>query len=61
MKKNYFVAIIMLVISTSAFAAYAQPYQGKRATGICRDGTYTHAMHKSGACSSHHGVKSWYG
>ena len=29
------------------------------ATGQCRDGTYTHAVHHSGACSSHGGVAKW--
>ena len=29
------------------------------ATGQCKDGTYTHATHHSGACSSHGGVTKW--
>ena len=29
------------------------------ATGQCKDGTYTHATHHSGACSSHGGVAKW--
>ena len=32
----------------------------KGATGQCRDGTYTSAKTKSGACSKHGGVKAWY-
>src|SRR5271165_2553400 len=30
-------------------------------TGACKDGTYTTAASKRGACSGHGGVKDWYG
>ncbi len=30
-------------------------------TGMCKDGSYTSAASKSGACSGHDGVKKWYG
>lgn len=30
------------------------------ATAVCNDGTYSHSAHRSGTCSHHGGVKSWY-
>jgi hypothetical protein len=32
----------------------------KGATGLCRDGTYTRATTRSGACSKHAGVQKWF-
>jgi hypothetical protein len=33
----------------------------KDATALCVDGTYSKAQSQQGACSSHGGVKTWYG
>ena len=33
----------------------------KDATALCADGTYSKAQSQQGACSSHGGVKTWYG
>ena len=39
--------------------SFAQAPAGS--TGECKDGTYTSAESKRGACSAHGGVKDWYG
>lgn len=46
-----------------SFHAFAQAPAGAPAgsTGTCKDGTYTTNATKSGACSGHKGVASWYG
>ena len=41
-------------------AAQAQPAKPANATAQCKDGTYSTAKTKSGACSNHGGVGTWY-
>ena len=50
-------AIVGLALTISA-ASNAQAPAGS--TGECKDGTYTNASSKRGACASHGGVKDWY-
>lgn len=50
-------AVLVASLAVSTFA-YAQAPSGS--TGECKDGTYTTADKKSGACSGHGGVKAWY-
>ena len=50
-------AVVLSVFSVGIAVAKAPP----GATGECKDGSYTEAKSREGACSSHGGVKSWMG
>jgi hypothetical protein len=49
--------IPLAVLLAASMGAWAKAPAG--ATGECKDGTYTEAAQKEGACSSHGGVKKW--
>jgi len=51
------IGVAVLLVGPADLSAQTKP---KDATGKCKDGTYTTATTKSGACSSHGGVETWY-
>jgi hypothetical protein len=56
----------LISLSASVFIATASFAQAPATapagtTGLCNDGSYSSAATKKGACSSHQGVKEWYG
>jgi hypothetical protein len=54
-------AIRLMAVVTGILAAQAAMAQAPAgATGQCKDGTYSTAASKQGACRGHQGVKEWY-
>ena len=54
-------AIRLMAVATGLLAAQVAAAQAPAgSTGQCKDGTYTSAASKQGACRGHQGVKEWY-
>src|SRR5258708_39303521 len=55
------IAVRLMVVVAGLLAAQVAVAQAPAgSTGLCKDGTYTTAASKQGACRGHQGVKEWY-
>jgi len=57
--QSSFPILALATILFTAPVAFAQAAPPAGATGLCKDGTYTTAASKSGACHGHQGIKEW--
>jgi hypothetical protein len=55
-----FLAVAAGLLGTQLAVAQATATPPAGSTGMCKDGTYSTAASKQGACRGHQGVKEWY-
>lgn len=58
---NRFVLLAATAVIGNATWAQAPANAPGGSTALCNDGTYWSGSTKSGACTGHHGLQSWYG
>lgn len=61
LKNAKLTTLVAMILCSSLALAKAPASAPAGSTGMCKDGTYTSAASKSGACSGHDGIKKWYG
>ena len=54
------IAATLLAFASISVAHAQTPAAPQGATGMCKDGSYSTAASKRGACAGHKGVKDWY-
>ena len=52
---------VFAFLAAATFATVAAAQAPSGSSGECKDGTYSAASSKRGACAGHGGVKDWYG
>ncbi len=60
MKQRFVHAAVVLFAFAGAAFAQVPADAPAGSTGVCKDGSYSSAATKRGACAGHHGVKTWY-